>query len=175
MTINGKCGDLVNWTLVIEEGSLVIYGKDAMYDYTNDVDVPWNAHKEFIRSIKIVPGVTHIGKKAFIGCEDLITISIPDTVDTVGEDALAGCTALTIYFICEGWWDEVMSQLPTTAGVRIFVKPINSDEYLEAIQSDDVDIATVTDAKLNLVGISVKSLDVIAGGAVIDDGNNIYY
>lgn len=39
---------------------------------------------------KFLP-VTSIGKKAFLGCADLTSISIPDSVKNIGKDVFYGC------------------------------------------------------------------------------------
>ena len=50
-----------------------------------------------LTSITIPDSVTSIGKYAFKGCTGLTSITIPDNVTTIGYEAFSGCTNLTIY------------------------------------------------------------------------------
>ena len=40
-------------------------------------------------------GVTSIGLAAFEECQDLATVTIPNTVTNIGQDAFGGCSSLT--------------------------------------------------------------------------------
>jgi len=48
-----------------------------------------------IISVTIPNGVTSIGDRAFRGCENLNSITIPASVTSIGKDAFYGCTSLT--------------------------------------------------------------------------------
>ena len=48
-----------------------------------------------VKSITIPDGVTSIGEEAFENCNALESITIPDSVTTIGESAFRECTSLT--------------------------------------------------------------------------------
>ncbi|MGN0179062.1 MAG: leucine-rich repeat protein, partial [Monoglobaceae bacterium] len=78
----GKCGSNVSWRLDKSTGLLEVSGVGNMCDNTN-----WGGHKDLIKSVKIENGVTSIGKEAFKGCTNMVSVSIPDSVIKVGTMA----------------------------------------------------------------------------------------
>ena len=86
---------------------------------------------EAIISVTIPDSVTSIGYRAFRYCSSLTSIYIPDSVTTIGSSAFEGCSNLTIY--CEatsgpGGWDSSWN-----SSDRSVVWNCTYDEYLEAI------------------------------------------
>ena len=55
-----------------------------------------------LTSITIPNSVTSIGGYAFSGCANLTSITIPDSVTSIGENAFYGCTGLTSITIPDG-------------------------------------------------------------------------
>ena len=55
-------------------------------------DTPENY--KIIKEVVIPEGYTYIGNKAFSGCENLETISLPSTIREIGTGAFAGCKKL---------------------------------------------------------------------------------
>ena len=43
--------------------------------------------------------VTHIAEDAFAQCEELLSVDIPDSIDSIGWEAFRGCTGLTAIHI----------------------------------------------------------------------------
>lgn len=84
-------------THTIENGVLTISGTGAMPDYTVSVKAPWSG-KSFT-SVVIKEGVTSIGKYAFYAA-GLADITIPSSVNTIGDRAFEKCTALkNVYWL----------------------------------------------------------------------------
>lgn len=116
---NGQCGDNVFYELD-SEGTLTISGTGDMWNYSYGYDSsgPGNPFKSFNSPNVIVEcGVTSIGSFAFSECINIqsvtlpdsitsigfaafhetriVNISIPDSVTTIGDDAFASCSHLS--------------------------------------------------------------------------------
>ena len=87
----GSCGDNVEWRLYTC-GTLKITGSGPMYDYDNPTEVPW--YKKLIEDVEIEEGITSIGAGAFYG-DSLISVTIPSTVNSIGNSAFRACINLT--------------------------------------------------------------------------------
>ena len=92
---SGTCGPNLRWHLT-DNRVLTISGKGKMYDYSDKNRAPWG--KYTIKRIIIGDGVTTIGKAAFRDCSNLISVTIPNSVKTIGGSAFEGCrlTSVTI-------------------------------------------------------------------------------
>ena len=80
----GSCGDNVNWTLY-DDGELVISGTGGMYNYYSSSSMPWSSYRESIETVTIGDSVTSIGEDAFYGCTSLTSVAIPDGVTSIGD------------------------------------------------------------------------------------------
>lgn len=91
--VSGKAGENLSWTL--EYGTLTISGSGAMPNYTERYPAPWMEHIDEIQRVVITEGVSNVGKMAFYCCPNLIMVTLPSSVKKLGEQAFAGCRALT--------------------------------------------------------------------------------
>ena len=102
---SGTCGENLTWVLD-DEGTLTISGTGKMSLYANPHsfntgEIPWDDQRNYIKNIVIESGVTSIDKYAFYrsyydGKADVLTsITISDTVTSIGEDAFKNCDGLT--------------------------------------------------------------------------------
>ena len=87
----GSCGENVTWT-VDSDGLLTISGTGAMEDYQTASIHPYN--NAVINCVKIQQGITHIGNHTFAWC-GMTSVTIPDSVTSIGEDAFGHCKNLT--------------------------------------------------------------------------------
>ena len=95
----GECGDNVTFTLDAN-GVLIISGNGTMQDFEVDHkakihDTPWRNERKNISAVKILNGVTTIGRGAFDECAKLTNISISETVISIENFAFWGCAGLT--------------------------------------------------------------------------------
>ena len=97
--VSGRCGDNLTFTLD-EAGTLAISGAGDMYDYKTD-SAPWRESGEYITSITVGEGVTSIGAAAFGSLENLKNLSLPSTLNKIGDYAIGACTSLTSVTIPE--------------------------------------------------------------------------
>ncbi len=122
-TVGGICGENVRWILNLETGILRIYGEGDMYDYAfnetpfddGDYDEscydchyflpwfqtckgrtvsPWDRYREIILECIIDEGVTSVGDDAFIRCDKMTKITLPNGITKIGWDALGHCSSL---------------------------------------------------------------------------------
>ena len=98
---SGTCGENVRWSLS-SDWVLTISGTGPMDNYDlnwNRPGAPWNDHMDSIQHVIIEDGVTSIGNFAFAFKFDapsgLTSISIPNSVTSIGESAFYSCRNLT--------------------------------------------------------------------------------
>ncbi|MBQ6708287.1 MAG: leucine-rich repeat protein, partial [Clostridia bacterium] len=105
-TRTGKINN-IQWTLDTETGVLelsgtggtenygtggvesVIHGKDESPFYQN--------YRLQITTVKIGSGITSLGDYLFYRCSKISSITIPDTVKSIGEGAFGGCNSMDVY------------------------------------------------------------------------------
>ncbi|MBQ9522846.1 MAG: caspase family protein [Paludibacteraceae bacterium] len=86
----GNCGDHgsnVKWELDNKTGVLTIYGTGKMktYYYYVNPHSPFRNNKK-IKHIIVKEGVTHVGRDAFGGCENLLSVTFPKSLTSMGGD-----------------------------------------------------------------------------------------
>ncbi len=116
-TTGGKCGDNLTWSFDSSNGTLTISGSGKMTDYGDSKSsvgeqAPWVSKMEEVKKIVIKDGVTSIGNNAFLRVDIyegsasagvsatllptvLESVTIPNSVTSVGDYAFCGCTKLT--------------------------------------------------------------------------------
>lgn len=88
----GICGDNARW-VISEDNVLTVYGSGPMYDYQG-WDVPWDSANGSISAVVISDGITTVGKYAFCGCYNAVSVSIADSVSSIKDFAFIGCAAV---------------------------------------------------------------------------------
>lgn len=91
---SGQCGDNATWYFA--DGTLTIKGSGAIYDYEYIQEdfraystAPWWAWDE-VKHVVVEEGITHIGAYAFsilVGAE---SVSLPNSLKSIGDDAFFG-------------------------------------------------------------------------------------
>ncbi len=94
ITVEGKCGDGVNYIFDGRTGVLKISGTGSMDNCTSSVNAPWYSLNTCIEKVVISGGVANIGSYAFDGCIHLTDITIGNSVKSIGERAFNKCNKL---------------------------------------------------------------------------------
>ena len=90
---NGTCGKNLEWALSVD-GQLTITGYGDMYAYSYDDDVPWHEFRDMVIDVVIGDGVTSVARYSFLGCENLKSVKLPNTVEKIGAKAFRMCESL---------------------------------------------------------------------------------
>ena len=89
---SGSCGANATYTLT-DAGKLTISGTGAIY---NDHFHSDESLRTKIKSVQINNGITVIGADAFYYCANLASVSLPNSVTTIGQGAFAETKITTI-------------------------------------------------------------------------------
>lgn len=147
----GFCGDNLTWALSAD-GTLTISGTGEMTDYYDaDSIEDFRAYKDQIKNVIVEFGVTSIGENTFrdIG---LTSITLPESLTTIGGRAFCGCTALTTvnYTGTQEQWEKI----------QIDNSDNGNDPFINA------------QVVYNYSSADQQSLQVQQGNAVISDAEN---
>ena len=88
-SIGGSCGQNANWSY--ENETLTISGTGPMTDYTSAQEQPWESFLYKVTRISIENGITSVGSNAFNGGNGVQSISLPNTLKSIGSIAFACC------------------------------------------------------------------------------------
>lgn len=89
---SGSCGTGLIWSLD-SDYVLTVSGNGKMSPY-NSAQAPWYSYSSLITAITVEEGVTSIGRAAFYGCENVVSISLPSTLRRIDAYAFYYCVKL---------------------------------------------------------------------------------
>ena len=96
----GACGGRVFWKLN-DRGVLTVYGEGNFWGIPEEEaeiygrDAPWfDKLRDQVRVAIVEPGVTSIGARAFMDCQNLTQVQIADSVTAIGNYAFTMCYGL---------------------------------------------------------------------------------
>lgn len=96
----GTCGDSLTWSFA--NGQLTISGTGAMYDYSDRNKAPWDSFSAAIYYLSLPDGLTRIGNRAFYGCTGLVSVTVPGSVEEIGDAAFCKSSGITMLSLNSG-------------------------------------------------------------------------
>lgn len=90
----GTLGENVSWSLDTGTGALTVTGSGPMEDYSSEESPLWN-YRSYVKSVTIADTVTTVGNNVFRGCTNLTTVDLGGGITKLGGSAFDGCKALT--------------------------------------------------------------------------------
>ena len=82
------------WSFDEATGTLTLDGSGAMKEYASAAEAPWYSYRDSIEHLVVKSGVTSLSSYAFVGCQNLEDITLPDTLQTIGTMTFYGCDRL---------------------------------------------------------------------------------
>lgn len=82
------------WNFDEATGTLTLDGSGAMKEYTSAAEAPWYSYRDSIEHLVVKSGVTSLSSYAFVGCQNLADVTLPDTLQTIGTMTFYGCDKL---------------------------------------------------------------------------------
>ena len=101
-TYSGSCGTNATWSYNTINYKLTISGSGAMTNYTSSSPAPWDSYKKSILTISIANTITSIGDYAFASCTKVPSVSMGTGLKSIGSNAFKGCSSLSRAMIPNG-------------------------------------------------------------------------
>lgn len=95
-----------------DQGVLTIQKNSTMQDYSEG-NAPWSYLRDKIKKVIVEEGVTNIGRCAFWGFRNMVSVSLPKSIETIGDRAFYNCSSLE---------EVVVPKSVTTIGAEAFYK-----------------------------------------------------
>ncbi|MBQ8140736.1 MAG: leucine-rich repeat protein [Clostridia bacterium] len=92
---SGSCGSGLTWSYDSDTKVLSISGNGSMTDFESSSEAPWVNAKSAIKTITVSDGVQTVGNYAFYGFTALESVNLPESLASIGSSAFAFSTALT--------------------------------------------------------------------------------
>lgn len=96
-TISGTIGTKLSWSIDKATKVLTIDNDGAMVSFASD-DAPWRNYKDYFDSVVINEGCTNISQNAFYECDNIVSVDLPDTIETIDDYAFYHCYNLSNEF-----------------------------------------------------------------------------
>lgn len=90
LAADGKAGDNIDWYWSDMSQKLSFSGTGAMWDFDDPGFTSWYKDCHEAVKIEIGEGITHVGNNTFYGYYLCKNISLPSTLQSIGEDAFNG-------------------------------------------------------------------------------------
>ncbi|MCQ2069584.1 MAG: leucine-rich repeat protein [archaeon] len=83
--------DGLSWNLSVTDGSFTLSGNGSMDPFEKNSDVPWYGYRNLIRTLELSEGIVSIGAFTFYGCDNLVSVVLPDSLEVLGKYAIKDC------------------------------------------------------------------------------------
>ena len=163
--------------------SVIYSGAYTSYDSSSSISQNSNSVPPSLKTVIITGGKT-IAENAFRNCSNITSITIPNSVTSIGYDEFSGCNALTIY--CEasskpgGWHNRWNLSHPVVWNCKTNNKDKDGYEYAvinEIRYSLKNNIATVIGQPSNITEANIPQKVTYKGAdySVTSIGSNAFY
>ena len=130
------------------DGTLSISGNGAMRDFRDSTELPWQHYRIYeIRHIYLSEGITHIGSRAFESMQAVDTITVPQSVKSIGSGAFLSNYLQTLvlqegleridefaFENCNNLWRVILPSTVSSIGEMCFLNCYSIREF-EAINN----------------------------------------
>ncbi len=111
---------------------------------------------ESLIDVTLPNGMEHIGHSAFYGCTNLVTVSLPETVETLSDRAFSCCKSLTAINMPESISRISYAAFQSCESLKTIVLPNNVTEIPEMCFSD------CTSLESAILGVDVEKIGRVA-------------
>lgn len=99
--LSGSCGANVKFVLN-SDGVLTLTGTGETNNYNITANNPWYSIRSDIKTVIINEGVTTINSSLFFDCVNLTSVTLPSSLQEIGNHAFEGCRSLNNIIIPQG-------------------------------------------------------------------------
>ena len=90
---DSNCGDGLTCTIDNDHRRLTISGDGSMYNF-DPTSLPWTDSRSYFDTIVVNEGVKSIGDYAFYECRNIRSVSLPESLTSIGQYAFGTSTAI---------------------------------------------------------------------------------
>ncbi|MCQ2204091.1 MAG: leucine-rich repeat domain-containing protein [Bacteroidales bacterium] len=97
LSLEGTCGEGLNWKLDIKEGKLTINGNGKMEEYASKEDAPWAVCAEYVKNVYLTGDIKSVSDNAFAACENLEIVDVDSKSNVaIGKNTFKSGTAAKV-------------------------------------------------------------------------------
>ena len=172
-------GKNIMWTFDCDAKMLVISGTGNMASYTEGT-APWYIHRTKINTVVIEEGVKTIGGYAFYLCRNITSLTLPNSLLSIGSCAFNGCnnglTELIIPSAVATIGAYAFANCSGIATIRILGRPTIEDAAFKSCSAltsimcaSEIPPTCNGNPFLNLTDEKLGTITLIVPGTAIDD------
>lgn len=150
-----------NWELS-EDGVLSISGNGEMYEY---LYYEWSSYRDYVKELVVNEGVTTICYMAFEGMKNLTKVSLPQSLEYIGDNAFSGCTSLPVVDnvrYADTYLIGAVDTLKSTYKIKDGTRWIGSEAFYCCTEMKEITIPETVEAIGGQAFMGCASLDFIS-------------